>query len=189
LKQKDATGFVKWIKDGQEVAPATEGATRQGPGPLNVGITLWKRKGSGAVKLINRTSTCWEAPHAIANWAAANFGGQEPIAGAKITAIEGDKFHTPGSKPTPQEDGRIIHVRQPEGVEIAIKPYPRPRQNPMFLADAFAVAEVQRDAHRMANAPLADYVRLAPQETKDAGKPEPPDSIGKGTRGGASSRG
>lgn len=188
--EKDRQGFVTWTKDGQSVKSGTEGAAREGPGPLNLGIQRFKRTGVMSFKVINSTCACWEYPHQKRNWESANVGGEEPRAGCKIIAIEGQRIHLPGSLPVPQEDLKIIHVRQPEGVDTLIKPIPRPRENPAFAQSAFAVAELTREAGRIQNSDLKDFVKLRkepePDEAFDLGTTKP--VTGK-PQGGASSRG
>lgn len=188
--EKDKVGYVTWTMDGQKVKPGTDGAVREGPGPLNLGVQRWKRTGELTFKVINGTLACWEFQHQKANWQAVNTGAEEPRAGMKIVAIEGEKIHLNGSLPVVQEDNRVIHVRQMEGIETLIKPMPRPSENPAFARSAFAIAELTREASRIQDGSLGDFVKLRPGgEDADLELDGPAVPVAGKSPGGASSRG
>ena len=192
LPQRHQTGFVKWMKDGQQIVPDRpscdnlEGAERQGPGPLNVCARKMRIRQDGTVsKVINVTMRCWEYPYQRKQWLMSNEPGERPTATISIIAIEGQKAAFPGSIPQVQPDGKIIHRIQPRGIESIIRPLERPSESPAFAANVMATAEIERDEERERKRNLKDFMHLK-QETPSA--PAPRADAGTG-RGGASSRG
>jgi len=188
--QKDEHGFVTWTAaDGAVVKPGTEGATRAGPGPLNLGVQMWKRQSEHRFKVVTRTCACWEYPQIRANWQAINgMGGDEPRAGCKVIAIEGERILLAGSKPEVQEDQRVIHVIQQGGISTVIKPFVRPRDNPAFAQSAMAMAELARESQKFQDSDLKSFVKL-----QTGGEPDVDLEItgaeSRPAKGGASSRG
>lgn len=189
--QKELTGHVTWNKDGQQVQPLgpsyanLEGATREGPGPLNIGFSRTKIIGGTKFRTVNATCACWEYPYQKERFLAVNEGGKKPVALIKVIAIEGQPINLPGSLPVPQEDGKIIHVLQKGGVKTVIKPFVRPNESDDFAASAATMAEINREEAASRGTSLREFVRLAPGEGGDASTA----TNAGATRRGAASRG
>lgn len=198
LAQKNETGFVRWMKDAQEVKPKgptfadLEGAERHGPGPMNIGVRRTKIIGGNNFRMVNTTMRCWEYPHQKRKQLKHNEPGEEPVALIQIIAIEGQTINLPGSKPVVQDDLKIIHVIQPEGIPTVIAPFQRPRESPAFAASAAAVAEINREEMLRRKTTLKDFVKLTPtvpdDEPFDLTESSPAANPG-AAKGGASSRG
>ena len=194
--QKDVGGFVKWTKDGQEIKPLgpsfqnLEGAVREGPGPLNLGIRRTKIIGGTKFRVVNATCACWEYPYQRAKHLAANEGGKKPVALIQVIAIEGETINLPGSKPVLQDDGKIIHAVQKAGIPTVIAPFVRPRDSEDFAASTFATAEINREAKAERGTQLKDFVKIKPGALQDVDlEIGGTDTDAGPTRGGSSSRG
>lgn len=195
--EKDKTGFVRWERAGATVAVPrvtddAEGLVRDGPGPLSLGLQMWRRQGETRFKVVTRTCKCWELPQIKANWQAINTGS-EIRAGCKVIAIEGQLINLAGSKPEVQEDARVIHVIQQGGIPTLIRPIQRPRENPAFAQSAMAIAEIEREKKQFDNADLKTFVKLTPGEHSGGLELDDDDDAAaagpNATKGGASSRG
>lgn len=195
--EKDKVGFVRWMKGGQEVIPQgpsyanLEGAVREGPGPLNLGIRRTKILAPGRFRVVNATCACWEYPYQRKKHLSVNEGGEQQVAIINVIAIEGETINLPGSLPKLQEDGKtLIHEIQAEGIPTILAPFKRPRQNPDFAASKFAMGEVKREQERERQTNLKDFINLKSQVPDVPDETQPPADLDLGpARGGASSRG
>lgn len=181
--EKGLGGFVTWTKDGEKVTAGTDGAQREGPGPLNLGVQEITKRGN-AVKVVNSVCQCWMLPHRKTNHESGNAVRKNSRL-LKVIGREGESIFLPGSVATTVE-GKIVHEFVMEGIETKIKPIPRPASNPALARNAFAAAELRRVEERANNADIRDFIRVGGGSEGDSPptptKPEP----GAGKRGAAS---
>jgi hypothetical protein len=140
-------------------------------GPQNFGVQQIRQSLNGLTKIVNTVLPCWSVERRARNMELA--GGS-----LRIIGTEGEYIDVAGSRP---EDLAVpghptIRTHNQQEVQMLVKPFPRPHENPMLTANAFAAKQAEKyrkdQAAKRTSAfmgGVTTHADAAPPKEKDSG--------------------